>query len=102
MLTGFRAERHRSPISEQPGAASGDHRVLPHCGHSKEAVMEHGTGRFGAVDWASAEHRACIVEKESEYSDLGVGMKNIIQKFSGSPRGFHVTKPKTASKTVRT
>jgi transposase len=24
--------------------------------------MEHGTGRFGAVDWASAEHRACIVD----------------------------------------
>ena len=37
--TGYRAVRHRAPISERPAAASRDHRVSSHCANSEETTM---------------------------------------------------------------
>ena len=67
--TGYRAERHRAPISERPAAVSRDQRVFPHCWNSEETMMivaEEGTGArvCGGVDWAKDDHAVCIVGAE--------------------------------------
>ena len=46
--TGYRAERRRAPISEQPADTSWDHRVLSHC-CSEEADMDYLTESFAGV-----------------------------------------------------
>ena len=50
--------------------------------------MEHGTGRFGAVDWASAEHRACIVDDSGTRLDefavphSAAGLRELCDRFA--------------------
>jgi transposase len=50
--------------------------------------MEHGTGRFGAVDWASAEHRACIVDAAGTRLDefavphSAAGLRELCDRFA--------------------
>ena len=72
--TGYRAVRHRAPISERPAAAPRDHRVSSHCANSEETTMSvtdptepvERPRPTGGVDWAKDDHAVAVVAPNGE------------------------------------
>ena len=97
--TGYRAVRHRAPISERPAAASRDHRVSSHCvqqrGDNDECHRSDPSRArpTGGVDWAKDDHAVAIVDPEGEQigrfpvTHDAAGLRTLVRKLLRRRRG---------------
>ena len=86
--TGFRTERHRTPISERPAITSRDHLPIPHRASSEEVSVEDDMRRWAGVDWASEAHAACVVNEDGaileqfEVPHRALGLAKLVERFA--------------------
>ena len=103
--TGYRAVRHRAPISERPAAVSRDHRVFSHCSNSEATTMSVTPQTVQArvcagVDWAKDDHAIAIIDPDGQVLDRfavthdAAGLKSLVRRLltAGVERSRHRTR----------